>query len=72
MLKPVTPINLRVLPVCEQEAASPTPDWVLPDNLEPPRQRINAVARVRLLERLQQASELPLTCLLYTSPSPRD
>ncbi len=64
MLKPVTPINLRVLPVCEQEAASPTPDWVLPDKLEPPRQRINAVARVRLLERLQQACDLPLTLLL--------
>ncbi len=64
MLKPVTPINLRVLPACEREAASPTPDWALPDKLEPPLQRINAVPRVRLLERLERAYDLPLTLLL--------
>lgn len=59
MLKPVP-----LFPARTQRDSLSSAEWVLADKLEPPMQRVSAVPREALLERLDRASEIPLTVLL--------
>ena len=61
MLKPVALLTPR--PSAPSRDGLPT-EWMLGSKLEPPPQRITAIARNALLDRLDRAVELPLTVML--------
>jgi LuxR family maltose regulon positive regulatory protein len=62
MFKPVALLNPRSTPSRGEFAV---PDWILSSKLDPPQLRANAVPRIGLLQRLQQAQLFaPLTLLL--------